>query len=273
MKLYQTIDGTMIGFYKDKGAEVQALLYRDIYEKQMVTKTREEEQTIPGYYETVEIPVPGYWKEERVYVQGHYERQMIWKPAYTVTRYRTVTGYWEVRTQWIPGYWETYWVTRPADPVTGRIAVTYEDKRWIPGYEYHRKVWVPPYTEQYEVTIPAGESMGRVWVEGHYETDKTWIPATTTTEKVWIPPEKKMVTVKYEVLEDVWIGMEPVYEMVDPEKNRVFEVLELIEAPADRPDLEDSITIRNMLTNEVLTTTAYYMGMAQQIDENEYVVP
>lgn len=273
MRLYQTIDGTLIGFYQEMGGVVKAVQYRDIYEKQLVTKTREEEITTPGYFKTVETAVPGYWDEKQVYIQGHWDRQMIWKPEYTVTRYREVPGYWDDRTQWIPGYWETYTVTRPADPATGRIEVTYEDKRWIPGYDYHRQVWVPGYTEPYEVTIPAGESMGRVWVEGKYETERNWIPETTKTEQVWIPPEKDIVVVEFQELEDVWVGREPVYEYVDPMLVQGFEVLELIEGAGPGPEFEDVITIRNTETGEVLKTTATYIGLAEQIDLNEYVVP
>lgn len=295
MKLYQTIDGTLIGFYGEKGGEVRALLYRDNYEKQMVTKTREEEYTIPGYYEKVEVPVPGYYKDERVYIQGHYERKMIWKPAYYVTRYREVPGHYEIQPYWfeeysvtryrtVPGYWEPYERDIPPRGVYEGTGPPYTWYRWIDEHveEYEEvipagfkdtRVWVDTYTEEYEELIPAGESMGRVWIEGHYETEKTWVPATTKTEQVWIEAETKMITVEFQELEDVWVGREPIYEYVDPMEVQTFEVLELIEAPADRPDIEDKITIRNTLTNEVLTTTATYIGLGQQIDENEYVVP
>lgn len=185
MKLYQTIDGTLIGFYKEKGGAVQALLYRDIYEKQLVTKYSEEEVITPG----------------------HYERQMVWHPEYYVTRY--------------------YW--REAHPARGLVAA------WIP----------------YQHLMPAG----------YKET------------RVWIPEKVEIVEVEYQDLEDVWVGREPVYEYIDPMFVQGYEVLELIPAPADRPDLEDSITIRNTETGEVLTTTATYIGLAEQIDDNEYVVP
>lgn len=185
MKLYQTIDGTLIGFYKGSGGEVQALLYRDIYEKQLVTWETEEEVITPG----------------------HYERQMIWHPEYYVTRY--------------------YW--REAHPARGLIAM------WIP----------------YQHLMPAGVRETRVWVEEkvEYETE-------VHTE-----------------FQDVWIGREPVYEFVDPEQNRMFEVGELIPDVVDVPDYKDIIIIINSQTGEVLRTTARYLGMAEQIDINEYVVP
>lgn len=273
MKLYQTIDGTLIGFYKEKGGAVQAMLYRDIYEPQMVTKTREEEKTIPGYFKTVETAVPGYYKDERVYVQGHYERQMIWKPAYYVTRYREIPGHYEIQNIWVPAYYVTRYYWREAHPARGLEAAWIPYQHLIPAGYKDQRVWLDTYTEEYQELIPAGESMGRVWVEGRYETEKIWVPATTKTEQVWIPTEKEIVTVEFQVLEDVWVGREPVYEYIDPMMVQGYEVLELIEAPADRPDIEDSITIRNTETGEVLKTTATYIGLGQQIDENQYVVP
>ncbi len=185
MKLYQTIDGTLIGFYKEKGGAVQALLYRDIYESQMVTKYREEILTIPGKYERQYISVPGYF----------------------VTRY--------------------YW--REAHPARGLEAA------WIPYQN---------------------------WIEAGYK----W-------QRVWIEPVTETVQVPYQVLEDVWVGREPVYEYVDPMFVQAFEVLELFESAGPGPEFEDVITIRITESGEVLRTTAKYIGLAEQIDENEYVVP
>ena len=273
MKLYQTIDGTLIGFYKEKGGQVQAVLYRDIYEPQLVTKTREEKQTIPGHFKTVETTVPGYWDERSVYIQGHYERQMIWKPAYYVTRYRKVPGHYEIQKIWVPAYYVTRYYWQEAIPARRIEAHWVPYQHLIPAGYKDQRVWVPTYTEEYQELIPAGESLGRVWVEGHFETERTWMPEKTESKQVWIPPETKMVTVEYKELEDVWVGREPVYEYVDPMEVQTFEVLELNKAPADRPDLEDSISIRNTETGEVLTTTAYYLGMGEQIADNEYVVP
>ena len=115
--------------------------------------------------------------------------------------------------------------------------------------------------------------MGRVWVEGHYDTEKFWVPETTKEEQVWVPPEIEIVNVPYQEFEKVWVGREPVYEYIDPMFTQAYEVLELIEGPEDQPWLEDIITIQNTETGEVLRTTATYIGLAQQIDENEYVVP
>lgn len=229
MRLYQTIDGTLIGFYHEKGGVVQAQMYRDIYEQQLVTKERQVEIDIPGYYEEYDIITPGFWKEEQVYVQGHYEIQNIWVPEYYVTRY--------------------YW--REAHPARGLEAA------WIP----------------YQHLIPAGYKDQRVWVEGEFVPERTWVEETTRTERVWVPPEKDFEMVEYQELEEVWVGREPVYEYVDPMMVQAFEVLELIPAPEDQPDVEDIITIRNTETGEVLRTTATYLGLAEQIDDNEYVVP
>ncbi len=251
MKLYQTIDGTLIGFYKERGGAVQALLYRDIYEKQLVTKTR----------------------EERVYVQGHYERQMIWHPEHSVTRYREVPGHYEIKREYVQGHYERqmvwhpeYYVTRyywrEAHPARGLEAawIPYqhlmpagerETRVWVEGKYKDVEFWVATYTEQYQEVMPAGERETRVWVEGKYVIEKK----------------------EYQVLEDVWVGQEPVYGYVDPMQVQMFEVGELIPAPADRPDLEDIIEIINTETGEVFRTTATYIGLAEQIDDNEYVVP
>lgn len=273
MKLYQTIDGTLIGFYQEKGGAVQAVLYRDLFEQQLVTKTREEEVIVAGYFEQVEKIVPGYWKEDRVFIQGHYERQMVWHPEYSVTRYREVPGHYETQRIWVPEYYVTRYYWREAHPARGLEAAWIPYQHLIPAGFKDQRVWVDTYTEPYQEIIPAGERETRVWIDGRFETEKTWIPETKTTEAVWREPKIEYKTVEYKDLENVWVGREPVYEYIDPMFTQAYEVLELIEAPADRPDLEDVITIRNTETGEVLRTTATYIGLGEQIDENEYVVP
>lgn len=316
MKLYQTIDGTLIGFYQERGGAVQAVLYRDVYETELVTKTREVEVIVPGYYEEFDIITPGYWKEEEVWSSGYYRRQMIWKPEYSVTRYREVPGHYEIRNVWVPEYTVTryreveghyeiqpfwfeehtitkyYWrEPHPARGLPGAwipyeevVPAGYSDTRvWVDTYteEYEevipagykdQRVWVDTYTEEYQEIIPAGESMGRVWVEGKYIIEDVWVEETTRTERVWVPATVTHETVEYQEFEEVWAGREPVYEYVDPAQVRLFEALELIEAPAGQIKVEDAIVIRNTLTGEELTTTARYLGLATKIDENEYVV-
>jgi len=273
MKLYQTIDGTLIGFYQEMGGAVQAVLYRDLYEQKLVTKERQEEITIPGYYEFYDIVTPGYWKEEEVYVQGHYERQMVWHPEYSVTRYREVPGHYEIQNIWVPEYYVTRYYWREAHPARGLEAAWIPYQHLIPAGYKDQRVWVDTYTEEYEEIIPAGEKETRVWVEGKYVTERNWIPETTRTEQVWVEQKIEYKTVEYQELEEVWIGREPVYEYIDPLMVQAFEVLELVPAPADRPELEDSITIRNTETGEVLTTTATYIGLGTRIGDNEFVVP
>lgn len=295
MKLYQTIDGTLIGFYGEKGGTVQAVLYRDIYEKQMVTKTREEELVVPGYFEQVETTVPGYWKPEREYVQGHYEIQPYWFEEYSITRYREVPGHYEILPHWfeeysitryrtVPGYWEPYLRDIPPRGVYEENGPPYTWYRWIEEHveEYEEvipagfkdtRVWVDTKYEPYEEIMPAGFKDTRVWVDGIFEDVEEWVPPKTTTESVWHEPVTEYKKVEYQELEDVWVGREPIYEYIDPMQVQGWEVVGLTEAPADRPDLEDRITIRNTETDEILTTSATYIGLAQQIDDNEYVVP
>jgi len=273
MKLYQMIDGTLVGFYRERGGEVQALLYRDVYELKLVTKTRQEEITIPGYYRIDVTTIDGYWKEESVYVHGHYERQMVWHPEYSVTRYREVPGHYEIQNIWVPEYYVTRYYWREAHPARGL------EEAWIPyehlmpaGYKDQR-VWIETYTEEYQEIIPAGEKETRVWVQGKYVTEKIWVPEKTMSRKVWVTPEKDLITVEYQELEQVWVGREPVYQYVDESQVRLFEVIELKLGAGPGTEYEDAIVIRNRLTGEQLTTTARYLGLATKIADNEFVVP
>jgi len=273
MKLYQTIDGTMIGFYQERGGEVQAVLYRDVYESQLVTKTRQEEITIPGYYRIEIIKIPGYEKEEQVYVEGHYERKMVWHPEYSVTRYREVPGHYEIQNIWVPEYYVTRYYWREAHPARGLEAAWIPYQELIPAGYKDQRVWVETYTEEYEEIIPAGEKETRVYVQGKYVNEKTWVPEKTISKKVWVPPEKDFITVEFQVIEEIWVGREPVYEFLDETKVRLFEVVALTTAVPGIYGAEDSIVIRNRMTGEELKTTARYLGLAERIADNEFVVP
>lgn len=273
MKLYQDIDGTLMGFYRERGGEVQALLYRDVWEYKLVTKFREEKKTIPGYFDIVITTEPGHWKEEQVYVQGKYERQMVWHPEFSVTRYREVPAHYEIKNIWVPEYYVTRYYWREAHPARGLVAMWIPYEHLIPAGYKDQRVWVETYNEPYLKIIPAGERETRVWVEGKYVTERTWVPEKQVSDRVWIPPKTEFETVEYTVFEDVLVGQEPVYEFVDETKVRLFEVLELFEGAAPGPDFEDVITIRNMLTGEVLRTQARYIGLAARIADNEFVVP
>lgn len=295
MKLYQTIDGTLIGFYKEMGGTVQAVMYRDVYEQQLVDKERQEETTIPGYFETVIETVPGHWKTERQYVQGHYDIQPYWFEEYKVTKYRKVEPHYEILPYWfeaykvtryrtVPGYWEAYERDIPPRGLYEETEPPYTWYRWIAehvepyeevipaGYKDTR-VWVAEKYEPYYDTVPAGYKDTRVWIDGKYDDVEIWVLPKTTSSQVWHEPVTDYKTVPYQELEEVWVGREPVYEYVDPMQVQGYEVLELIEAPIDRPDIEDSITIRNTQTGEVLVTTATYIGLGTRIADNEYVVP
>lgn len=252
---------------------VQTVTYRDVYETQLVTKTREEEVTIPGHYRIDVTTIEGFWDVEVVYIEGHYDRQMVWHPEHSVTRYREVPGKYEIQSVWFDEYYVTKYYWREAHPARGLEAAWIPYQDLIPAGYKDTRVWVDAHTEPYQETIPAGERETRVWVAGDYETKKTWVPEQTTSERVWVPPEVTYKTVEFQVPEEVWVGSEPVYEYVDESQVRLFEVLELFEGAGTDPAFEDVITIRNMLTGEELRTTASYVGMATRIDENEYVVP
>lgn len=271
--MYQMIDGTLAGFYQEAGAELQVVTFRDVFEQQLVTKTKEVPEMIAGYYEQVDIVKPGYWKEEEVFVQGHYERQMVWHPEYSVKRYREVPGHYEIQNIWVPEYTVTRYYWREAHPARGLEAAWIPYEEVIPAGYKDQRVWVDTYTEEYEEIMPAGERETRVWVEGEYVKEKKWIKETMRTETIWVPPEVTYKMIEYQELEEVWVGRERIFSMVDPSEAWTFTVEELIPAPPDEPGVEDIIVIRNVLTGEILRTTATYVGLAERIDDNEFVVP
>lgn len=273
MKLYQTIDGTMIGFYRERGGEVQAVLYEDVYEPRLVTYTRDEPIIIPGKFVIDVTTIEAHWLAERVYVQGHTERQMVWFDEYEVTRYREVPGGYEIQNIWVPAYYVTRYYWREAHPARGLEAMWIPYEHLIPAGFKDQRVWIPAHTEAYQEVIPAGEKESRVWVEGKYVTERTWVPEQQTSERVWIPPVKDTITITYQVMEEVYVGRVPVYQYVDESQVRLFEVLELVEADPAMAGAEDTIVIRNMLTGEELKTSATYLGVATRVAENEYVLP
>lgn len=252
---------------------MQALLYRDVYEQKWVTKTRQEEITVPGYYRVDVVTIAGHWKEQRVYVQGKYEIKPVWFDEYSITRYREVPGHYEIQAVWFDEYYVTKYYWREAHPARGLKAAWIPYQEVVPAGYSDTRVWVDTYTEEYQEIMPAGFKDTRVWIEGKYVTEKIWVPEQKISKRVWVPAEKNFITVEYKELENVWMGREPVYEFVDESQVRLFEVVELIETPAGAPAGEDAIVIRNMLTGEELTTTGRYMGLATKIADNEFVVP
>lgn len=294
MKLYQLKDGTMVGFYREKGAEVEAVMYRDVYEQQLVTKTREVPVTVPGHWEVVEVTDPGYWKRELVVTPGHYEPQEKCWEEHTETRYRTVEAHYEIKPVWypeetitktrvIPGYWEPYERDIPPRGVYEETGPPYTWYRWIPeheeeyevvipGYFKDQKVWVEATVEPYEVVIDAGCKTTYVWRESYGTWTDVWVEPVTRKEKVWVEEKTEYVTEEYKELEDVWVGREPVYSMVDPTEDRLFEVVSLNVEATGSWEMGDSITIRNIMTGEELTTQASYLGLANRISENEFAI-
>jgi len=273
MKLYQTIDGTLIGFYRERGGAVQCTIYRDKYEMQLVTKQRDKVVYVPGYFEEVEKTEPGYWEDKLIMTPGHYEPETKTWEEHTETRYREVPGHYEIQQVWFPEETVTKYYWREAHPARGLEAAWIPYDEVVPGYFKDQKVWIDTHTEEYQEIIPAGEKTAYIWIAGYGTMKRVWTDPVTTKTKVWIEPTTERVSEDYQVLEEVMVGREPVYEYVDPSQVQGWEVVELVPGPADRPDIEDSIKIRNTDTGEVLTTTARYIGLAERIDENEYVVP
>jgi len=361
MQLYQTIDGTLIGFYMELGGEVRALMYRDVYEKKLVTNFKMEQvwvpstlkkwaKYIPGFYDLRPLVIAGYWEDRRtwlpaytewqtvkvpgryerqtVYVAGHYEIKETPFAAYYETTYKDVPGYFETNTEYVAGHYEiqniyvpAYYVTRfywqephPARGLEGmwkpyqfKIEAGYKDQRvWIAGDYEDIETWIPATTEKIVTLVPAGVKKTKVWVDGVWRTkvvwvDTTWvdklvtIPAGWGKKAFWVEPVDKMVKVwvpdqhltwttgmkghyetkkvYYTEVVDVWVGYEPVYELVDEEAQQTFQVVELVKAPVDVAGAEDKIVIRNTLTGDELTTTAKYLGFATRVGDNEFVVP
>jgi len=294
MRLYSTVDGDLIGFYREKGGAVQVESYRDVYEQQLVTKTRQVEVKTPGHWETLTIEVPGYWKTERQYVQGHYEIQPYWFEEHTITKYREVPGHIEIQPYWfeqyevtryrtVPGYWEAYERDIPPRGVSEQEGPPYTWYRWIEEHveEYKEtipagykdtRVWVDTKYEPYEEIVPAGFSDTRVWVDGVYKDIEVWIIPRTKVETVWIEEKIEYKTEEYQELDEVWVGREPIYSFVNPAQVTTFEVIALVPAKYGQIAEEDLIVIRNTYTGEEIKTSARYLGIADRIDENEYVV-
>lgn len=339
MKLYQTIDGTLIGFYQESGGEVQAIMYRDVYETVRECEIKEVEESyrewIDGIYlpshtemESREYFIPEHTEYQLVVVEDHWEYKTwteeahwgtreYWLGPHTEIRYRQVDGHYEIKPHWfeeysitkyrtVQGFWEAYERDIPPRGVTEQTEPPYTWYRWIEqhvesyeevipaGYKDTR-VWIDTYQEPYEEEIPGCWQERRIWFPKVTRTTKKWVPMHEELQLVTIPDsyetrveeiiypdkwtqarwERKTRLVEKEVctVKEVWVGYEPVYSYVHPSQVTTFEVNKLVRAPADRPDLEDSVILTNTLTGEVLTTTATYLGLATRIDENEYVVP
>lgn len=295
MKLYQTVDGTLIGFYQERGGAVQCTMYRDVYEKKVVTKMVEKEITVPeerpGYL------MSGHWEDmprkyyipEKVLtlfriVDGHYETETIW-----------IKGHWETKEIWIPEHQEEHFVEVPGYYETRYRPTAMAKARGLSEPTEPYEFWVDVSWEYQTVDVPGQFRDHRVWLDGNFEDINVWVPAheeqyeevvpahhEIRTERIWFPPKwepayqvlvTKTIMVEETTIEEVWVGYEPVYEYVDPSQVTTWEVNELIKAPADQPDVEDVIVITNTLTGEVLETTATYLGLAEKIDDNEFVVP
>lgn len=295
MKLYQTIDGTLIGFYRERGGEVQAIMYRDVYETKQVTKTKEERVWIPSTIKTVPWFISGRWDLRTYEVPGRFEDRRVWIPAYE-----------EEQLVEIPGFYERRYVQEPSGY---QIQPVWFEEHTITKYYWREAhpargleaAWIP-----YEETVPAGYSDTRVWVEGEWRakifrvdatweyqmvtvpgdwgTETIWIEPLTWTRKIWIdarsveiltgePGRWETQVVEYYETVEVQTGYEPVYSFIDETQVTLFEVLELYPGAGEGPDFEDVITIRNRLTGEELKTTAKYLGLGTRIEDNEYIVP
>jgi len=295
MKLYQTIDGTMIGFYRERGGEIQASMYRDVYEMRQVTKTREvqiwvestyvaKHAYIPGFYDTRTLEIPGRFERRAVLIPARDVRRLVQVPGYYERRYVQEPGKYEIQSVWTPEYYVTRYYWRDAYPARGLVAAWipyqylvpagYKDQRvWVEGAWRAHIFWVDATWAYKTVTIPEHWGSQTIWIEPVSTTEQVWIPARYIDTSTGVRGHWTTGTVEYLGTELVWTGYEPVYSFVDQTQVRLFEVLDLIKAPVGVAGAEDHIVIRNMLTGEELTTSARYIGYGTKIADNEYVVP
>lgn len=339
MQLFKILDGAYLGFYQGRGGTVFISGYRIETRREWVCEMVTEEYTTPdewvrkrywieGHYTTRQfnVPekeetyireVPGHYETERQYIQGHYETREIWIPEHEAERLVEIPGYYESRTvqepgQWIEtrvlkaGYWEDYLVTRPADPATGRLEVSYWDKRWVPERWYTRKVWEEGRTrlvkfwvdttwEMQTVTVPGGYRDHRVWVEGEYKDVELWVPTTmeqvtvlipehTETREVWIPIRElyrevnlggKVVTGEHLVChwKDVQIEV-PIYSYYSEydEYDLVGRERGPVFVIAGPPE-GDKLQLRLIESGDIIDVEAEYLGLTVRNDDNAYTVP
>jgi len=199
MKLYQTIDGTMIGFYLERGGEIEAIMYRDVYERRLVTKTATKTTTTKDRYVNILMPardeikdvtyyvpektltlfriVPGAWGTETVYVPGYYETQTIWIPEHTENRLVEIPGHYEILPVWFEEYYITKYYWREAHPARGLEAAWIPYEELVPAGYSDTRVWVDTHWENISYTVPGEFRPHRVWVDGNFEDQSVWIPA------------------------------------------------------------------------------------------------
>lgn len=274
---------------------------------------------VPEKEETYLREVPGHYETERQYIQGHYETQEIWIPEHEEDVLVEIPGYYESRTvqepgQWVEtrvlkaGYWEDALVTRPADPATGRLEISYWDKRWIPERWYTRKVWEEGRTrlikfwvdttwEMQTVTVPGGFRDHRVWIEGEYKDVELWVPTTmeqvtvlipehTESREVWVPAYVKHISIKRPdktvLVETTWWDwedkefQEPIFGYADAPHTDNLELVSFVKGPEmvliGEPE-PDTLKIKIVPTGDTYQTDAEFLGCAMRIGDNEYVLP
>lgn len=208
MKLYQTIDGTLIGFYRERGGEVQALMYRDVYETVMVEKSemvftfgkpnlKLEQIWREGHWVQRVFTIPEHEEYQPVIIEEHWEYKTWTEPAHWGTREYWLEPYVEIRYREVPGHTETQWVWSEEYSVTRYREVPghYETQNiWVPGYYVTRyywreaspargleAAWIP-----YQHWIEDGYKDQRVWVDTYTEEYEEIIPAGEKESRVWV---------------------------------------------------------------------------------------
>jgi len=273
MKVYQLFDGTLVGFYREAGFELEVLYYEDVYETRMVEKTemvlkvsppdmRLDRYWIEGHYETRTYTIPAHTEYQLVVIPGHYEKRTI-----------TTDAHWGTREYWLEEHIEIqYRYEGEPGKEAGRAGwVAYEVV--IPGCWEERRIWFPKMTRTITVWVDIHEELQLVTIPAKTEDRREWVARRELTRWVDYGSKETYEERKWMEEEEVFVGRLPVYSAVDPSQATVFTVEEHSLAPVDVPYAEDIVTIRSVESGEVFTTTANYIGMATRIDDDEFVVP
>jgi len=295
MLVYWCKGGPFLGFYKELGSTVR------------IAGTRKLTRTVQVWHtEMVEIRVPVHHDGLYLHIPGHYEDKMFWVPEEMVTKTRTVPEHYEKRTETTPAHWGTreYWL-EPQIEIRYRFVGTAEQRAgragweliegeyvfvgtseqragragWesyeevIPGCWQERRIWFPDVTRTYTVWVPEQEETYVEIVPEHYEMREVTIPYWSGYREILIEGETKMIEKTWYEWEEVEVD-DPIFAYADPPNIDNYELVDKKRGYVWPPEEAwDTLKIRNVFTGEIFEMKAEYVGCAQRIGDNEFVVP
>ncbi|HDZ39459.1 MAG TPA: hypothetical protein ENH62_14495 [Marinobacter sp.] len=222
MKLYQTVDGTLIGFYQERGGVVEIEMFTDVYETVMVEKSEmvftfgipdlvTEFLWIEGHWEQRNFNIPEHIEYQPTVIEAHWQYKTwteaahwgtreYWLEPYIEVRYREVPAHYETERQYVQGHYEIqmfwfdeYTVTRYREvPGHYEIQPVWFEAYYVTKYYWREAhpargleaAWIP-----YQELVPAGYSDTRVWVETYTEEYQEIMPAGEKETRVWVEGE------------------------------------------------------------------------------------